>query len=211
MKIQAILFDMDGVLIDAKDWHYEALNQALDIFGMHISRFDHLVTYDGLPTLKKLQMLSRERGLPESLHDFINEMKQIFTNKIIHQKCTPNFTHEYALSRLKAQGYSMAVCSNSIRDTVRLMLDKASILPYFDFFLSNQDVRFGKPDPEIYNTAISKLGLPAKACMVVEDNEKGIEAARQSGANVMIVNSVREVNYSNILQNIRTFEGRAID
>lgn len=51
-KIKAILFDMDGVLVDAKDWHYEALNQALSLFGMEISRYDHLVTYDGLPTKK---------------------------------------------------------------------------------------------------------------------------------------------------------------
>ena len=60
-KIKAVIFDMDGVLIDAKEWHYEALNKALDLFGMEISRYDHLVTYDGLPTLMKLQMLSLER------------------------------------------------------------------------------------------------------------------------------------------------------
>jgi len=47
--IRAILFDMDGVLIEAKDWHYDALNRALRLFGAEISRFDHLVTYDGLP------------------------------------------------------------------------------------------------------------------------------------------------------------------
>ncbi|STK74080.1 2-deoxyglucose-6-phosphatase [Escherichia coli] len=52
MTIKAILFDMDGVLIDAKEWHYEALNKALDLFGMKISRFDHLTTFDGLPTKK---------------------------------------------------------------------------------------------------------------------------------------------------------------
>ena len=62
--IKAIIFDMDGVLIEAKDWHYEALNKALSLFGYEISRYDHLVTYDGLPTSKKLEMLSMERGLP---------------------------------------------------------------------------------------------------------------------------------------------------
>lgn len=53
-KIKAILFDMDGVLIDAKDWHYEALNDALRLFGVEISRYDHLHTFDGLPTKVKL-------------------------------------------------------------------------------------------------------------------------------------------------------------
>ena len=61
-EIKAIVFDMDGVLIEAKDWHYEALNRALRLFGYEISRYDHLVTYDGLPTSKKLEMLSLEKG-----------------------------------------------------------------------------------------------------------------------------------------------------
>lgn len=77
--IKAIIFDMDGVLIDAKDWHYEALNRALRLFGCEISRYDHLATFDGLPTKEKLNLLSKERHLPEKLHSFINEMKQRYT------------------------------------------------------------------------------------------------------------------------------------
>ena len=75
-KIKAIIFDMDGVLIDAKDWHYEALNKALGLFGHNISRHDHLVTFDGIPTAVKLNMLTLERGLPEKIHEFVNDLKQ---------------------------------------------------------------------------------------------------------------------------------------
>jgi beta-phosphoglucomutase len=71
MKIKAIIFDMDGVLVEAKEWHYKALNRALELFGYQISRYDHLTTYDGLPTSKKLEMLSLESGLPKELHKFI--------------------------------------------------------------------------------------------------------------------------------------------
>lgn len=60
-KIKAVLFDMDGVLIDAKEWHYEALNKALKLFGMEISRYDHLNTFDGLPTKVKLMMLAKKK------------------------------------------------------------------------------------------------------------------------------------------------------
>jgi beta-phosphoglucomutase-like phosphatase (HAD superfamily) len=95
--IKAIIFDMDGVLIEAKDWHYEALNRALSLFGFEISRYDHLTTYDGLPTRKKLEMLSLEADLPRELYDFINEMKQIYTMEIVHAQCKPRFVHEYAL------------------------------------------------------------------------------------------------------------------
>ena len=206
-EIKAIIFDMDGVLIDAKDWHYEALNKALAWFGFSISRYDHLVTYDGLPTKKKLEMLTMERGLPKGLHQFINELKQIYTMEMIFQKCKPVFYHEYALSRLKAEGYRLAVASNSIRQTVELMMEKSNLARYMDLMLSNQDVSKPKPDPEIYNTAIARLGLKPEECLIVEDNQNGIKAAQASGANVMIVSSVEDVNYTNIKATIKKFEG----
>jgi len=208
-KIKAVIFDMDGVLIEAKDWHYEALNKALGLFGMEISRYDHLVTYDGLPTTKKLEMLSTERGLPPELHKFINDMKQQYTLEIVYAKCKPLFHHEYALSRLKQNGYKLAVASNSIRKTVQIMMEQSSLMGYLDFYLSNQDVIFGKPDPEIYTLAIKKLGLKPQECLIVEDNEKGIKAAKASGAWVMEVDEVEEVNYSNIMNHIRNIEVRA--
>ncbi len=203
-KIKAIIFDMDGVLIDAKDWHYEALNQALSLFGYEISRYDHLITYDGLPTKKKLEMLTLERGLSRGLHSFINEMKQLYTMEIVNAKCKPVFFHEYALSRLKNEGYQLAVASNSIRRTVDSMMEKASLLKYLNFFLSNEDVSRAKPDPEIYNTAISRLNVLPSECLIVEDNANGIEAAKKSGAHVMEVSEVEEVNYFNILNKIKS-------
>lgn len=208
-KIKAIVFDMDGVLIEAKDWHYEALNKALRLFGYEISRYDHLVTYDGLPTTKKLEMLSMEKGLPVGLHKFINAMKQKYTEDMVHANCAPRFFHEYALSRLQAKGYRLAVASNSIRKSVELMMEKSNLLPYLEFFLSNQDVSKAKPDPEIYATAVQRLRLDPSEVMVVEDNHNGIEAATAAGTNVMKVDTVYDVNYENIMQHVQMFEEKA--
>lgn len=204
--IKAVIFDMDGVLIDAKEWHYEALNKALALFGYEISRYDHLVTYDGLPTSKKLEMLSIEKGMPRKLHKFINELKQQYTVDKIFTDCHPMFHHEYALSSLKEDGYHIAVASNSIRKTIELMMEKSNLLPYLDFFLSNQDVTKAKPDPEIYLTAIARLGLKPEECVVVEDNHNGIQAAKAAGAHVMEVDTVYDVNYENITKHIRMAE-----
>lgn len=201
--IKAIIFDMDGVLIEAKEWHYEALNRALGLFGYEISRYDHLVTYDGLPTSKKLEMLSMEKGMPRKLHKFINELKQQYTVDKIFTDCHPIFAHEYALAKLKQEGYGIAVASNSIRHTIELMMEKSNLDQYLDFFLSNQDVTKPKPDPEIYTTAIDRLGLRPEECMVVEDNHNGIQAARGAKAHVMEVNTVYDVNYANIKRHIQ--------
>lgn len=206
MKIKAVLFDMDGVLIEAKDWHYEALNRALKLFGYEISRFEHLTSYDGLPTSMKLQKLTLEKGLPSQLHSFINEMKQQYTVSMIQNLCRPRFNHEYALSKLKSEGYRLAVGSNSIRMTIEMMMNYAKLTDYFDFMLSNQDVKRAKPDPEIYLTAMSKMNLKPEECLIVEDNENGIKAAVASGAHVLVVKTVDDVNYDNIKKRILEIE-----
>ena len=205
-KIKAIIFDMDGVLIEAKDWHYEALNKALGLFGMEIGRYDHLVTYDGLPTLGKLEMLSMERGLPKELHEFIYMMKQQYTMEFVHAKCKPVFYHEYALAKLKSEGYPLAVCSNSIRQSVEVMMEKSNLIQYMDFLISNQDVTNPKPDPEMYNMAIDRLKLSPNECLILEDNENGIKAALDSGGHLMQISEVEDVNYQNIKQRISELE-----
>ncbi len=206
MQIKAVIFDMDGVLIEAKEWHYESLNNALRLFGYEISRHDHLVTYDGLPTKKKLEMLSMESGLPTSLHAFINRLKQQNTMEIIAAQCKPVFYHQHALAKLKADSYKLGVASNSIRKTVDAMLEHADLIQYVEFSLSNEDVSKPKPDPEIYTHSIQRMQLRPEECMIVEDNFNGIKAARAAGAHVMEVARVEDVNYANIKENIDKFE-----
>lgn len=205
-KIKAVLFDMDGVLIDAKEWHYEALNKALGLFGIEISRYDHLTTFDGLPTKVKLEMLSKRFYLPQELHEFINQLKQSYTAEMIHMRCHPMFSHEYALSKLHKQGYKIAVCSNSVRKTIELMMDKAELTPYLDLIVSNEDVTKAKPDPEMYQTAMKKFKLKPEECIVVEDNPNGIQAGRAAGAVVLEVATVYDVNYENIMRLIKEIE-----
>ena len=206
VAIKAVLFDMDGVLVEAKEWHYEALNRALDLFGMAISRVDHETTFDGLPTSRKLEMLSVERGLPRELHGFLNEMKQRYTTEMVHTLCKPRFTQERALSTLKSMGYKMSVCSNSIRSTVQLMMDKASLSQYLDVMVSNEDVAKPKPDPEMYRKAMAHFGLSPDECLIVEDNENGIKAAKASGGHLLVVQDVSQTSIGNILGRIREID-----
>lgn len=196
--IKAVLFDMDGVLIEAKDWHYEALNRAVGIFGYKIDREAHLTTYDGLPTRTKLEMLAKAHALPRKLIPFINELKQTYTIEMVYSLCRPTFTHQYALSKLKAEGYKIAVCSNSVRKSIEVMMQLSALDKYIDLILSNEDVKRAKPDPEIYLTAMQRFDLRPEECLVVEDNQNGIMAGRASGAKVMCVGTVLDVNIERI-------------
>lgn len=202
MTIKAVIFDMDGVLVDARDWHFDALNWALNKFGLNISYYDHERTFDGLPTKTKLEMLTELEELPSELHKLINELKQKYTMYLTHERCAPNFQHQQALSKLKSKGYKLAVASNSIRSTVGIMMEMTRLDQYLEFFVSNEDVSKGKPDPEIYIKAIQDLSLQPHECLVVEDNENGIKAALASGAHLLKVSDVDEVTFEKILNAI---------
>ncbi len=205
--IKAVLFDMDGVLIDAKDWHFQALNRALELFVAPIPYDEHLATFDGLPTKRKLEILGHARRLPKGLYPFINALKQKYTMEIIHASCRPRFDHRYALSRLRREGYRLAVCSNSVRRTVEAMMELSGLDEHLEVTLSNEDVAHPKPHPEIYATAIARLGLAPAECLIVEDNDHGVQAARASGAHVHVVSTVDQVGYAEIKAAILAAEG----
>ncbi len=118
-----VIFDLDGVLIDSREMHYEALNSALSAVGEQyvINKEEHLSVYDGLPTSRKLAMLTERKGLPVELHNTIWENKQKATLEIFS-----HLEHDYELmhyfQQLKNKGYQIAVASNSIRNTVKLVL-----------------------------------------------------------------------------------------
>lgn len=204
--IRAVIFDMDGVLIDARDWHYEALNTALEIFGYSISQDEHIKRFDGLPTSTKLNILSEERGLPRELHPIINRLKQSYTVDEVILKCRPKFNHEYLLARLKTEGFGLSVASNSIRSTVELMMQRSNLLQHLDFYLSNEDVREAKPSPEIYLKAIDNHGVSPDEVLVVEDNEHGVRSATEAGAHVMVVSDPGEVTYWNIMTKLQEIQ-----
>jgi beta-phosphoglucomutase len=197
-EIKAVVFDMDGVLVDAREWHYAALNAALGLFGFEISRYDHLSTFDGLSTSQKLAILSVEQGLPEGLHAFINQMKQKFTIEEVASQCRPQFVHEYALSSLKLEGFKLGLASNAVRRSVDEMMERADLAKYLDVIVSNEDVDRAKPAPDIYEAAFERLNVLPSETLVVEDNAHGIEAARAAGAHVLVVSDPTEVSFDRV-------------
>jgi beta-phosphoglucomutase len=205
-KIRAVLFDLDGVLVDATEWHYDALNRALGLFGFHIARYEHLTTYNGLPTRRKLEMLSIEKGLPNGLHTTINRIKQKYTREEILRQCVPVFEKEFMVHQLKREGYLLAVCSNSVRESLELMLRASGLLHLFDHLVSNEDVQQAKPHPEMYLTACAKLGVQPAECVIVEDADHGAEAARRAGGHLCRVSGFSEVDYERVQQFINSVE-----
>jgi len=200
--IKVIIFDLDGVLVDARELHYEALNRALTKYDCMITRDEHLSTYDGLPTKRKLQILTEKKGLAPELYDAIWKDKQVQTREIIDKEFTYDERIRGILSRLRGDGYKICVSSNSIRETTKMMLIRKGFLEYMEFFLSNQDVKNPKPNPEMFLKAMVKLGVSPKECVIVEDSHYGRQAAFDSCGYLCAVENSEQVTYEKIINTI---------
>lgn len=196
MNIKAILFDLDGVIIDAKKIHFNALNDAIKLFDSNcvISYEDHLHRYDGLKTDQKLKILTKNKNLSEFLYTDIWNKKQELTIKYLND-LVPNEELIKTLQKLKEENFKIGCCSNSIRDTIIFSLEKMNIIKYFDLIISNQDVKNSKPNPEIYLKAIITFGLNPKEVLVIEDSPHGLQAAYLANTNILRVESPYNINY----------------
>jgi HAD superfamily hydrolase (TIGR01509 family) len=198
-NIKLIIFDLDGVLIEAKNIHYESFNKALGEYA--ISWDEHLSTYDGLKTNQKLDMLHHRKGLPKEHFSSIWADKQKYTLEAL-KDLKPNMQLQTCMDLLIADGYKLAVCSNSIRKTVLTVLSKFDIIDRFDLILSNEDVQNSKPHPEIYWTAMSMMGCLPEECLIIEDSPYGLLAASRSKASVLRVANPKEITYINIIKQL---------
>jgi len=202
-----VIFDLDGVLIDSRDLHYDALNEALRKVGEQyvITREEHLSKYDGLNTTKKLKMLTEDKGLPVQYYDQIWRDKQKATFKLIPD-CPSNLSILTIVSWLKLNDWKIAVASNSIRDTVRISLDAIGILRHVDYYVSNEDVTMTKPYPEMYWQCMSKLKALPKDTIIVEDSHIGREGAMNSGAHLYPVKDAYDLKGESFIQFCKEFE-----
>jgi len=191
--IKLIIFDLDGVLLDAKEIHYEALNKALGD-KYEISWQEHLSIYDGLKTNQKLDLLTKNKGLPLERHHEVWDKKQHFTLEALKNLLPSNQLLE-CMQKLNEANLKIAVCSNSIRKTVLTVLSKLNLIEYMDLILSNEDVTNSKPHPEMYWKAMYKVGVLPEETLILEDSPYGLLAAARSNANVLRVTKASEVNY----------------
>lgn len=202
--MKAVIFDLDGVLVDAKNIHYLALNIALGE-EYSISWDEHLSVYDGLKTMQKLEMLTSKKGLPVELYREIWEKKQEYTLQEL-RKLEPSSQLIDLFRFLKEENISIGVCSNSIRRTVLTVLSKLDIIEYVDIILSNEDVANSKPHPEMYWTAMSNLKVLPKETLIVEDSPHGLMAASRAKAHVLRVDTPLDVNLENVTLKLKELE-----
>jgi HAD superfamily hydrolase (TIGR01509 family) len=181
-----IVFDLDGVLVDSKTIHFDALNDALRALSPDyiITKEEQENIYEGLTTKAKLSLLNKYKDLPEESFDSVWRLKQEITSNMFS-----NIPEDKELIRLltiiKDNKINIAVASNSIRNTVFDCLEGLGIVHLIDYVVSNEDVKHPKPHPEMYWKAMSYFGVIADETVIFEDSLVGKLAARDSKATLI--------------------------
>jgi HAD superfamily hydrolase (TIGR01509 family) len=202
--IKLVVFDLDGVLIDSKQTHYEALNRALGS-EYAITIEEHLSTYDGLPTRSKLNMLSERKGLPTDCHAEIARAKQKHTVEILKETVQPRQDFVDMCREIKDRGYTLACASNAVRDTVKMSLLQLGIIEYFDFWYSNEDVHRPKPHFEMYFECMLKADAKPNETLIIEDSHIGRQAVLDAGAHLLAVADTHDVSLAIVLDAIEQY------
>jgi HAD superfamily hydrolase (TIGR01509 family) len=196
-----IIFDLDGVLVEAKQIHFETLNKALWEIAKStkyvISEAEHLSIYDGLKTNQKLELLTQNKGLQRDTYETVWNRKQQLTIEAISE-LQPDLEKIKLFKELRDRGYKLACASNSIRRSVLVMLAKIGIIEYMDLIISNEDVKNSKPHPEMYWKAMSMMGCLPEETLIVEDSPHGLLAASRSRASVLRVDNPNDLTLEKI-------------
>ena len=197
-KVKGLIFDLDGVLVDTKNIHFESLNIALKkISNTVISYNDHLNYFDGLPTLKKLQLLNEEGLVNKRDNSKILKIKQQFTLRLLKKNIKFNkkfFNTFFNLSKK----YKISIATNAVRETLEVCLRKLKIKKFISFSFSNEDVKNNKPHPEIYLKCLIKMGLKPSETLIFEDSHHGVLAAQDSGCILYTVKDISDITTSKI-------------
>ncbi|MBU6164376.1 MAG: HAD-IA family hydrolase [Actinomycetales bacterium] len=199
MNTQLAIFDLDGVLIDSKELHFEALNEALREFGpqFEISHRDHSTKYDGLSTKRKLEILNLEKGFPIEHFESVWKLKQDITVRMLGEIEQDQELVSF-MDYLQDIGLKLAVASNSVRNTIDIVLKNLGINNYFSLILSNEDVKSPKPHPEIYWKTMMHFGVVPDVTVIFEDSYVGRLAAQRSGARLIPIDNRKDLTWQKI-------------
>jgi len=180
MTFQALVFDMDGVLVDSEPLHLEVEQAIFEELGLEVSEEEHF-SYVGMAPQEVWTHIRRRHGL-DAQAEALLQKEQDRKYALFQQREIPLVPGVLPLLKeLRQKGCPLALASSSPRRIIDLFARKTDIRGFFDLTLSAEEVSRGKPAPDIFLAAAARLGLPARDCLVIEDSANGVKAAKAAG------------------------------
>lgn len=209
--LRAVLWDMDGTLVDSAEHHYQAWRATMAELGRPLARDEFAATFGQ----RNDAVLRRYIGP----HVTADEIERTGTAKeeryralIAAAGITPLPGVREWLTRLQAAGWRQAIASSGPRRNSEAILAALGVAAMFDLIVSAEDVRHGKPDPEVFLTAAERLAVAPARCVVVEDAPMGIEAGRRAGmATLGVLNTHPQLAADRVVASLTELDGDAFE
>ena len=184
---KAIIFDMDGVLVDSEPLFLKAINRLmLQENAAPISEEENRDNLIGTTIEETWRRLKKLRGLPRSISEYI-EKYEILVEQVLKEELAAQPGVVELIKECQRRGLPKAVASSSLRSWIDLKLHSIGLQDAFEVVLGGDDVTRGKPEPDIYLLAAERLGLPPQECIAIEDLPVGIAAAVSAGTHTIAV------------------------
>lgn len=179
--IQAVIFDMDGVLIDSEPIYFEIEKSSFQHLGAPVEETEHH-TYVGVTLESMFQQVLTKHKLDHVLAEVLAFHKENVMNEMQgHEQLQPFADVEQWIQWLSASRIKLAVASSSPRSLIELILERTGLRRFFTVMVSGEEVEHGKPAPDIFLHAAELLHVDPKHCVVIEDSRNGVHAAKQAG------------------------------
>ncbi len=187
--IKALLFDLDGTLIDSEFFHFECWNEVLEEFGVKLTYADWLKNYAGVPLPVNAKNLIGKYNIVTPIDSIILRRDNLTLERLRTKDVNlMPFVKEF-LEFVKAKNLKMALVTSSPRKDVEAIFERNELGRYFDLIITRTDVTKSKPDPESYNLCRVQLGCLANECLVFEDTINGAKAAKAAGLTCYAIQS----------------------
>lgn len=201
MAIKGVFFDLDGTLIEAQEWHKKAFDLALGDFGHPpLTREEHISTFNGLSTFRKLKILVEQGRFIDNkaAHIKFNTIKQKYTVELIKENCRP-VQRVLDVVGYASSNYCVALVTNCSRETTDLMLERSELKGLFGVTITNNDVSgLIKPDPFPYVLAQLHFELSPIETLAVEDNMKGVKSVLAAKSNIWHLTNFGDLTVDNL-------------
>lgn len=193
--IKAVIFDMDGVIVDSEGLHQAALQKMLEVHGKKVAA-NYFQCFIGIHDKVILQQIKDELNIAESVEELLRQKEKYFFEQVKEKlKLFKGF--RTFLTVVKEKNLRLAITSSSTRVYLNFVLEKFDLKHNFPIIISGEDIKHPKPDPEPYTKTIEQLKLKPEECMVIEDSIAGLRSAKAAGAHtIAVTNSFAAVNLS---------------
>ena len=182
--IKAIFWDNDGILVDTERLYYQANKEILATVGINVTREVYHQYF--LAQSKGIWYIAREYGFSDEYIEALREKRNALHRKLLDEEDIFIDSVEDILQALDGK-YNMGIVTSASREHFDLVHRSSNLLPFFDFVITNEDYTRSKPDPEPYLLALERAGCQKDECLVIEDSERGLKAARNAGMQCIVI------------------------